>query len=146
MYNLSWGPNNINVILHFKNQCNMRSYYRHSQKDMAHLKFFFLHFYSARGLFIFIHSIQNLYYFKECIVCQVYQKILLCFRSLKIHVVSDYNIYKYFSWLFQCLHCTFTTQCFLFWEITHNKANTIRQITSLNTTSRKALLLTCPAP
>ena len=89
MYNLSWGPNNINVFLHFKKQCNMRSYYRHKRKYMAHLKCFFFYFYSAWGLFFFIHSIQNLYYFKEWIVCQVYQKILLCFCSLKMHVVSD---------------------------------------------------------
>ena len=88
MYSLSWGPNNINVFLHFKNQCNMRSYYRHKRKYMAHLKSFFFIFILHVDS-IFIHSIQNLYYFKEYIGCQVYQKILLCFCSLKMHVLSD---------------------------------------------------------
>ena len=64
MYSLSWGPNNINVFLHFKNQCNMRSYYRHKRKYMAHLKSFFFIFIPHVDS-IFIHSIQNLYYFKK---------------------------------------------------------------------------------
>ena len=55
MYNLSWGPNNINVFFHFKNQCNMRSYYRHKRKYMAHLKsFFFIFFLHEDSLFSYI--------------------------------------------------------------------------------------------
>ena len=38
MYNLSWGPNNINDFFYFENQCNMRSYHRHKRKCMANLK------------------------------------------------------------------------------------------------------------
>ena len=60
MHNLSWGPNNINIFLHFENKCNMRIYNRHKRKCMANLKFFFPLFILHRDcMFFFIHIVQN---------------------------------------------------------------------------------------
>ena len=131
MYSLSWGQNIINVFLHFKNQCNMRSYYRHKRKYMAHLKSFFFIFILHVDS-IFIHSVQNLYYFKKLHSFSSLLKDIVVFLqfenacSIRLDMTFNRNTWhhlvSFFSWsiLWSFLIFTYNVYNILILQIMYN--------------------------
>ena len=82
MYNLSWRPNNVNVFLHFKNQCNMRSFCCHNRKCMLNMLTTLM---TTLKTFLFIYDFI------------LFEVLHIFFVFIK-NILSFYTINSFISW------------------------------------------------